>query len=865
MKLHLLACGVLFMLTSTTIHAATPNHPDTLYLFAYHNGPATDGLKLAYSSDGHYWVPMGENHSFFKSDYGTWGAEKRMYDPYTLFDGSEYFTVFSLNQHVNQFGTTRSRDLWLWKPQDYPYMSNQENVARPVLLKQNGQFVVLYTTHEGHYYRTTSTDFQHWSAAEPVTEQAYKDADRTITATIDGTTQTGVITRAPYHLIETLITKAGDAAQRNRLYGESARDDARRFGNVKRIDATLNVHFDQTKNISPHLIGIFFEDINYSADGGLYAELIQNRDFEYSNLDRGEWNAQSFWELGGDGTTWSIHTDHPIHANNSHYAVLTTTHSGAALRTGGFDGIVVKKGEKYDLSLFLKTLDSKNQKLNIRLLDGEKVLAQATFTASSNEWRQHKAVLKPSADATHATLSIEPQTPGRLALDFVSLFPQNTFKGHKNGLRPDLAQTLADLHPRFIRFPGGCVSHGNGLDNMYRWHETVGPLWERKPQSNIWNYHQTKGLGFFEYFQFCEDIGAEPLPVLPAAVPCQNSSRGGAGQQGGLPWDQMDDYAQELINLIEWANGDPKTSPWAKKRAQAGHPKPFNLKYLGIGNEDLISDVFTERYTYLYHRIREAHPEIIIVGTVGPFYEGSDYERGWDIARQEQIPIVDEHYYNSPGWFLHNQNFYDRYDRNGTKVYLGEWASRGNTLENALAEAIHVTNLERNADVVTMASYAPLLAKHGHTQWNPDLIYFNNTDVFPTVNYHVQRLCATNSGTQYVRADQIVETVRDDNGTEVKAHNPAASLRVKTSVVRDEKTGDLILKLVNCTPVATAHHIHLGTLDGYQKKACVSVISGQPADRDNTPVESTLDVAADFTYDQPAYSFSVLRIPAAKR
>ena len=866
MKLqHLFSAAFLLLVASTALHATNPNHPDSVYVFTYQTGPAIDGLKMAYSSDGHYWVPIGDNHSFFKSDYGTWGAEKRMFNPCTYYDGTEVYAVFALNNRANQFATTRSHDLWLWKPQDYPYMSNTENVAAPVLTKSNGLFSVVYTTSAGNYYRTTSTDFQHWSDAELVDDATYQAACHLQKAVIDGHTYEGYVIRVPYTMVDNLFARVGDAAQRNRLQGESLRDDARRFGNFKGIEATLTYHPDQAKDISSDLIGIFFEDINYSADGGLYAELIQNRDFEYNHLDRGEWNAQSCWEMKGNGTTWEIATDQPIHANNAHYAVLNTNQPGAALCNNGFDGIVVKKGEKYDLSLFLKNLDSKTQKLNIRLLDGKKVLAQTSFTASGKDWKQQKAVLRPTADATHATLSIEPQTSGRIAVDFVSLFPQNTFKHRKNGLRPDLAQALADLHPRFVRFPGGCVSHGNGIDNMYRWVTTVGPLWERESQSNIWGYHQSKGLGFFEYFQFCEDIGAQPLPVLPAGVPCQNSSRGGAGQQGGLPWDRMDDYAQELINLIEWANGDPKTSSWAKMRADAGHPKPFGLKYLGIGNEDLISDVFTERFLYLQERIRATHPEITIVGTVGPFYEGSDYEYGWQLARRHNIDIVDEHYYVSPGWYIHNQNFYDRYDRQGTKVYLGEWASRGNTLENALAEALHVTNLERNADVVVMSSYAPLLAKHGHTQWNPDLIYFNNTDVFPTVNYHVQRLCGQNSGSQYIPSDLGVQVLRDDNGNLRRQDNHDATLRVRSSIVRDGQTGDLIIKLVNLTSLSADTHIDLGTLDGYGTKAHTSVIAGQPSDRDCQPIEGTLDVASPFAYTQPPYSFTVIRIPAIKK
>ena len=499
----------------------------------------------------------------------------------------------------------------------------------------------------------------------------------------------------------------------------------------------------------------------------------------------------------------------------------------------------------------------------MQLLEGEKVLAQTTLSATSS-WKQQFATLKATADAEKATLSIQPLASGKLAIDFVSLFPQKTFKGRKNGLRPDLAQTLADLHPRFVRFPGGCVSHGNGLDNMYRWNTTIGPLWERKGQSNLWGYHQSLGIGFYEYFQFCEDIGAEPLPVLPAGVPCQNSSRGGFGQQGGLPWEQMDDYAQELLHLIEWANADPKTSPWAKKRAEAGHPKPFNLKMIGIGNEDLISDVFEERFVYLNKIIKEKYPDIQVVGTVGPFFEGSDYEAGWQLARHEHIDIVDEHYYVNPGWYIHSQDYYDKYDRNGTKVYLGEWASRGNRLENALAEALHITNLERNADVVVMSSYAPLLAKQGHTQWNPDLIYFNNTSVMPTVNYQVQKLCGNNSGSLYVGSQLRVEAVTTQRNQEITGYNEAASKRISTSVVKDETTGDIILKLVNLTPLSADMQIHFDDLNAYLSEAHLSQLAGNPSDKELVPTESTIAVSSDFHYQMPAYSFTVIRIQRKK-
>jgi alpha-L-arabinofuranosidase len=864
MKHFLTTFGALCL--TVALHASQPNRTDSVYLFTYQTAPAQGGLRVAYSYDRQRWTPLTPERNLVTSDYGTWGAEKRMYHPSVLYTDGQFYAVWQLNERANQFATTCTPDLWLWKPQDYPYMTTSDNVAKPQLNKQGQHFVVTYTTPAGNYYRTQSTDFRQWSPAQAITEQQYNDTRRSVTLNIQGHTVTGTINRVPTDILTQLNLRVADAAQRDQKYGESMRDDATRFQGIQHLEATLDIHPNLSKPISPNLIGIFFEDINYSADGGLYAELIQNRDFEYNNLDRPEWNATSFWELKGEGTTLDIATDQPIHANNPHYAILRTGHAlGATLRNTGFDGIVLRQAERYDLSLFLRSLDGRSQKVRVSLMDGDKVLATTTLTASA-DWRQLGAMLRPTSDATTAQLSIQPLTTGTLAIDFVSLFPRKTFKNRPNGLRPDLAQLLADLHPRFVRFPGGCVSHGNGIDNMYRWRETIGPLWERKPQSNIWGYHQSRGLGFYEYFQFCEDIGAEPLPVLPAGVPCQNSSRGGAGQQGGLPMQEMEAYTQELIDLIEWANGDPKTSALARMRAEAGHPRPFNLKYLGVGNEDLISDVFTERFNYINRRIKAAHPEIQVVGTVGPFFEGSDYEYGWQLARQEHIDIVDEHYYVNPGWYIHNQNFYDRYDRDGTKVYLGEWASRGNRLENALAEALHVTNLERNADVVVMSSYAPLLARHGHTQWNPDLIYFNGTDVFPTVNYYVQQLCGQNAGTRYLPADLAVQSVHDVQGREERKPASAdAALRIGSSVVRDEKTGDLILKLVNLTSLRADLSIRPGSLQGYANKAQVSQLGGQPADRDLRPVESTIEVSEHFAYSLPPYTFSVIRIPSARR
>ena len=503
--------------------------------------------------------------------------------------------------------------------------------------------------------------------------------------------------------------------------------------------------------------------------------------------------------------------------------MLEVHRPGAALVNNGFDGIAVKKGEKYDFSVFSKVLDdTKGGKVLVRLTtkDGKEI-AQAAIRVSSTEWKKQKAVLTATADAADAVLSVCPQMAGKYALDMVSLFPQNTFKGRKNGLRADLAQTLADLHPRFVRFPGGCVAHGDGVDNIYDWKGSIGALEERKPLRNLWGYHQTRGLGYHEYFLFCEDMGAEPVPVVAAGVPCQNSGTcshhsvgelGCGGQQGGIPMEEMPQYVQDVLDLIEYANGDAKKTVWGKKRAQAGHPKPFNLKYIGIGNEDLITDIFEERFTMIFNAVKEKYPEVTVIGTVGPFYEGSDYEEGWKFATKMGIPMVDEHYYNTPGWFINNQDFYDRYDRNKAKVYLGEYAAhlpgRPNNIETALAEALYLTSVERNADVVTMTSYAPLLAKEGHTQWNPDLIYFNNTEVKPTVGYYAQQMYGQNAGSEYIASSVTLDNAQD-----------AVKKRIGVSVVRDGKTGDMIVKLVNLLPVAVNAQVELPSLEGMNTTA----------------------------------------------
>ena len=820
MKHLLLLFSVLLLSLQPAAFAAmheTTATPDSVSLFAYatRGDDGRSGLRFAWSMDGKHWFEIGQNYGYLRCDYGRWGSQKKMLDPnLKQLPGGEWLCIWKLNDH-DGYGQARSKDLIYWEAQQYP--------------------------------RTTS-DFE----------------GTRVKAKIAGHEETGTVSQVPWSVVDGVARTHERNQYRNSLYGERPVQDKERFAGLKPIKATVTAQPEETKEISDLLMGIFFEDINYSADGGLYAELIQNRDFEYDPSDREgdkNWNSTHSWKLEGENATFTISTSDPIHPNNPHYAVLKTNQPGAALTNTGFDGIALKAGEKYDFSLFARIPEgSKSGKLLVRLVDADgTVQGETTVTVSSRSWKTYKAVLtaKTSADTR---LELRPQSAGEIELDMISLFPQNTFKGRKNGLRPDLAQTLADMHPRFVRFPGGCVAHGDGLKNIYQWKNTIGPLEARKPARNLWGYHQSMGLGYYEYFQFCEDIGAEPLPVLAAGVPCQNSACHGdlrGGQQGGIPMSEMGAYIQDILDLIEWANGDARKTKWGKIRAESGHPKPFNLKYIGIGNEDLITDVFEERFTMIYLAIKEKYPEMIVVGTVGPFNEGTDYVEGWKLADKLGVPMVDEHYYQSPGWFLHNQDFYDKYDRSKkTKVYLGEYAThisgRRANMETALTEALYLAALERNGDVVHMTSYAPLLAKDGRTQWNPDLIYFNNREVRPTTGYYVQKLYGQHAGDHYIPSQVNL----DNQDSRVK-------LRVGSSIVRDSKTGDVIVKLVNLLPVSIETDVRLPGMDGIQSSATRTVLAGAP-EATPLPVTDTIEAGTSFKQELPAYSFTVIRLKTQK-
>lgn len=825
----------------------TANEPDSVYLFSYSRADGEGGLMFAWSPDGAKWFSVSDGYAYVSSDFGPWGKLKKMLNPHlvqTRADG-RWHCVWEVTGSGRTFAYTGSPDLLQWTPQRY---------------------------------------FDAAALGRYLPEAVYPTMRQTVA--VAGREQQGWTQRVAYATVQRLVRYAEHKQYRRSLYAEQMAQDLVRFAGLKPLSVTVEVDANEVKPISRQLVGIFFEDINYAADGGLYAELVQNRDFEYSPADgsRQGWDSGYAWSVWQDGTSVAVPvaTEAPLHANNPHYAVLEVRQPGTALRNAGFDGMALRKGEKYDCSLFARVpAGSKGGKVRVRLIDeqGDEV-AYASIRITSGGWRQYKAVLTARADVRAARLSIEPQQAGTLHLDMISLFPQNTFKRRKNGLRADLAQVLADLHPRFVRFPGGCVAHGDGIDNLYDWKGSIGPLESRKPLRNLWGYHQTRGLGYFEYFRFCEDIGAEPVPVVAAGVPCQNSGHGTHyadncpqdanaellhnGQQGGIPLEEMPAYIQDVLDLIEYANGDAHTT-WGRKRAEAGHPAPFHLKYIGIGNEDMITEVFEERFAMIYKAVREKHPEITVIGTAGPFYEGSDYDAGWHLATDLQVPMVDEHYYVEPGWMIHNQDYYDRYDRSKSKVYLGEYAAhlpgRPSNMETALAEALYLTAVERNADVVAMTSYAPLLAKKGHTQWKPDLIYFDNTGVKLTPDYYVQQLYGQHAGTHYV-ASHI--TLPDPQ----PADREAVRRRIATSVVRDETTGDYIVRLANLLPVEVSAKVRLDGLDLPAPVATKTVLAGAPDVTEAVPVTTDFDMdgkasdaaGKEFEYTMPAYSFTVIRI-----
>lgn len=556
-----------------------------------------------------------------------------------------------------------------------------------------------------------------------------------------------------------------------------------------------------TRNIKAEipetLFGIFYEDINFAGDGGLYAELVKNRSFEFY-LPKTGWsepgyNAYSFNVDGGSSSLLKYGTED---GNQTYLQVHIAKDEGYALINEGFRGMGIKEGRTYRFSVMAAPGKGAVQALIATLIDDDgQDIGSVRIPITGSDWTAYEQVLTANQTAEKARLKLTFEGEGDLNIDMVSLFPTDTWKGRKNGLRKDLVSLLYDMQPGFLRFPGGCIVEGRTLAGRYQWKKTVGPVAERTAQINRWNtefshrptpdYFQSFGLGFFEYFELAEDLGAEPLPILGCGMACQFNT----GELVAL--DQLDPYIQDALDLIEFANGLVST-PWGKLRAAMGHPEPFNLTYIGIGNEQWGPE-YVERLELFNRAIREQYPEIKIVGSSGPFAEGDFFDYGWEKMRELGVDIVDEHYYKNPEWFLKNAHRYDDYPRTGPKVFAGEFAAQSintthpenkNNWYTAMTEAAFITGLERNADLVNMISYAPLLAHADAWQWKPDLIWFNNLESYGTANYYVQKLFANHTGTHLLEITETDKPLTGEQG-------------LYASSALDKNTGELIVKLVN--------------------------------------------------------------------
>ncbi len=623
------------------------------------------------------------------------------------------------------------------------------------------------------------------------------------------------------------------------------------------LQAQTNEFVIQTKKlgaeIQPTMYGLFFEDINYAADGGLYAELVKNRSFEFPQALMG-WNSFGKVEVRDDG---------PFE-RNPHYVRLRPAkhpHMQTGLDNRGYFGIGLKKDAEYRFSVWARIPDGGNAgKIRVELVDtksmGEsQVYTSQEVTIGSKEWKKYQVVLKAPVTDPKATLRVFLTSPATVDLEHVSLFPVDTWKGHENGLRKDIVQALADLKPGIFRFPGGCIVEGTTLDDRYQWKNTVGPVENRPLNLNRWqytfthrfypDYYQSYGLGFFEFFQLSEEIGAEPLPILNCGLACQYQNAAD-DETSRVVLDQLDPYIQDALDLIEFANGDV-TSKWGKVRADMGHPAPFNLKFIGIGNEQWGS-VYPERLELFVKAIRKAYPDIQIVGSSGPNSEGADFDYLWPEMKRIKVDLVDEHFYRPESWFLAQGARYDQYDRKGPKVFAGEYACHGqgkkwNHFHASLLEAAFMTGLERNADIVHMATYAPLLAHVEGWQWRPDLIWYDNLQTVRTASYYVQQLYAKYKGTNVLSLTMDKQPVTGAEGQN----------GLFASAVYDAGTGEYIVKVANTSDQKQTLNLKF---EGMKKKEaltsgrCITLASANP-DADNTiehpntiaPKETTMQVS----------------------
>lgn len=630
--------------------------------------------------------------------------------------------------------------------------------------------------------------------------------------------------------------------------------------------APITVKVDQhTAPIQPTMWGIFFEDINMAADGGIYAELVKNRSFEFFQPQMG-------WKVLKKDTTEGVLILNREEASEANPRFIRITKADEAekfgLQNAGFRGMGVKQGMDYHFSVLARQAEGSNLKLRLELLNSKgEIIGSANLAPDSKDWKRFTTSFKATATDPKARLVIWMEGTGTLDMDMISLFPGDTWKGRPGGLRADLVQLLADLKPGFVRFPGGCIVEGRDLANRYQWKKTVGNVEDRQLIVNRWNtefkhrpapdYFQSFGLGFYEYFLLSEDIGAQPLPILNCGMACQYNTA------EVVPLEQLDPYIQDALDLIEFANGSTDTK-WGKLRADMGHPAPFNLKMIGVGNEQW-GQQYIDRYVVFTKAIKAKYPEITIVSSAGPSPDGKFFDFASKELKKLGAEIVDEHYYANPEWFFKNATRYDSYDRNSYKIFAGEFAAQSkyttspenqNNWKCALSEAAFMTGLERNADVVTLCSYAPLLAHVDGWQWTPDLIWFDNLRSFGTANYYVQKLFSNNKGTQILPMLAEGKALTGQEG-------------LYASAAFDQPSGEIILKLVNSTDKAQSRLIKLEGKKKVNPKATVTVLKHENLEAVNSldkpsivsPVDQQLVLKGKTVNAELApYSVSVIRV-----
>ena len=583
--------------------------------------------------------------------------------------------------------------------------------------------------------------------------------------------------------------------------------------------------------VAPTMYGLFFEDINYAADGGLYAELVMNRSFEFPNAFAG-------WDISGKV---SLKDNGPFDKNPHYVRLAPSGHSDkhTMIENHGFFGMGVKGGEEYRFSVWARVPDGGSSKLWIDLVDNatmsdDQKIGNAGVEISGKEWKKYTTVIKPKRTFDKAHLRIWGDSKVTTDVEHVSLFPVKTYKGRENGLREDLAKALEDINPGVFRFPGGCIVEGTDLATRYAWKNTVGPVENRPLNENRWHYtftnryfpdyFQTYGLGFFEFFQLCEDIKAEPLPVLSVGLSCQFQNR---DESAHAAMDELQPYIDDCLDLIEFANG-PVDSKWGKLRADMGHPAPFNMKYIGIGNEQWDTPYY-ERLKPFVAAVRAKYPNVRIVGTSGPDSEGKMFEKGWVAMKEQKADLVDEHFYRNEQWFLSHGLRYESYDRKGPKVFAGEYACHGkgkkwNHYETSLYEAAFMTGIERNADIVEMATYAPLFAHVEGWQWRPDMIWYDNLRMFKSVSYYVQQMYAQNKGTNVLSLTMDKKPVAGQPGQD----------GLFASSVFDKTTGEIIIKVVNTSKETQPITLNLQDVKGERTAETLTLSYSGSYDDENT-------------------------------